>query len=332
MDYISNEWILENAHVFSQKKVVIIAGAGISVSSGIPDFRSKTGLFQDIKNKYKIKGEELFSYKFGIESRTRKIYLEYICNLKRLINNSNPSYTHKFFKWYAQITSLRVYTQNIDSLEEKGGLTKDNLVYLHGNLKYLRCLYCGSQSEFNNPTDILNSPKCTICAKSQNERLKNIPKYLHTNIIHYHQDHPDSDLISKCIRKDSNLDLLIVVGTSLNVFGVKNMVKYFSKFCKNRIFVSLSNCSSSMKKYFTHFYKGTSDDFFRHVKKSVENYDLDISLQDISIHEENIEKKVLDTESRKPTKKNILKKMKRLSLTKEDIVNNFIVLNNSKFI
>ncbi|WUR04899.1 NAD-dependent protein deacetlyase [Vairimorpha necatrix] len=324
---ILDEDLFQIINLFINKKVVIITGAGISVSSGIPDFRSKTGIFKDIKKKYKINGEDLFSFKFSLDERTREIYLDYICELKTLVDSSRPSYTHNFFKYLSKISQLRVYTQNIDSLEEKAGLGLENLVYLHGNLKYLKCLYCGDTSEFTDPEIIKSSPTCSNC-KVSNIRLRNVPRYLHTNIIHYHQDHPDSDLISDCIKKDSDCDLLIVVGTSLNVFGVRNMVKYFKKICSTRIFVNKEDCKSSLRKYFTHFYKGTSDNFFKLVKKEITNYDIDISLQDISLQDIENSSGINKDETglKKLSEKNIQKNMKRLSLTKEEIVNNFLLL------
>lgn len=334
MIYISKDWIQSKAQSFINKKVVIITGAGISVSSGIPDFRSKTGIFKDIRKKYKIKGEDLFSYKFGLDHCTRNVYLDYIYGLKTLIDSCKPSLTHDFFNWFTQFSNLRVYTQNIDGLEEVAGLKEENLVYLHGNLKYLKCLYCGSNEDFDDPILIKKSLQCKKCAKSPNERLKKIPRYLHTNIIHYHQDHPDSDFISSCIKEDSSCDVVIVVGTSLNVFGVQNMVKYFSKICDLRIFVNLEDCKSNYKKYFTHSYKGTSDEFFVSLKKEIEEYDLDVSLQDISIHEENESSLIKDMSPMKKSlsDKKIKKSMKRLSLSKEEIVNNFLLLTKKKFI
>ncbi|KAK6089574.1 hypothetical protein P3W45_001456 [Vairimorpha bombi] len=321
---IDNNWISNNIHYFINKNVVIITGAGISVPSGIPDFRSKTGIFRDIKDKYKIKGENLFSYKFSLDESTRQIYLEYIHELKTIVDRSKPTDTHRFFKWYVKKSNkLRVYTQNIDGLEEKGGLDKDKLVYLHGNLKNLKCLYCGFTTEFTDKLhkNFKSNLECMKCSETSNGRLKRIKRYLHTNIVHYHQDHPESDFISECIEFDSDCNLFIVVGTSMSVFGVRNMIKYFTKLKSNRnncILVNLDKCGSEMTKRFDYFYKGTADAFFNSVKSSIEDYELDISIQDISIHEEDASKQDIIQEIPSNKDENlILSKDKNLILSKD---------------
>lgn len=324
---IESSWIQSNIHKFINKNVVIITGAGISVKAGIPDFRSKTGIFSDIYKKFKIKGEDLFTYKFGLNDSTRHIYINYIYNLKKLIDNAKPTFTHNFFKWYQnKCNKLRVYTQNIDGLEEKGGF-KDSLVYLHGNLKYLKCIRCGSLEEFNDvkieknkhlnleffekKDNFGNCKKCEISIKRHNS----IQTFLHTTIVHYYQDHPNSDFISKCIRDDSFADLCIVVGTSLNVFGVRNMIKYFYKMKCECFFVNIEDCRNDMKKYFKYLFKGSSDEFFSKIKEYSNIDHCNLSFSDISILRD-----VMNEER-------IEKRMKRLSLTKDEITNNFLFID-----
>ena len=241
---------------FINKNVVIITGAGISVKAGIPDFRSKTGIFSDIYKKFKIKGEDLFTYKFGLNDSTRHIYINYIYNLKKLIDNAKPTFTHNFFKWYQnKCNKLRVYTQNIDGLEEKGGF-KDSLVYLHGNLKYLKCIRCGSLEEFNDVK---------------------IEKNKHLNLEFFEK----KDNFGNC------------------------------KKCE----ISIEDCRNDMKKYFKYLFKGSSDEFFSKIKEYSNIDHCNLSFSDISILRD-----VMNEER-------IEKRMKRLSLTKDEITNNFLFID-----
>ncbi|KAI5180829.1 hypothetical protein PAEPH01_2763, partial [Pancytospora epiphaga] len=145
MKTIDDEFIRKNRHIFRHKKCVFIVGAGISVASGIPDFRSPNGIFSLLRQQLRIDGRQLFSYNFGIREGTREIYLKYIADLKKLCDSSQPNAVHQFLAAYP---SSRVYTQNIDGLEERAGMIfnksdKTHGVYLHGNLKILQCRYCG---------------------------------------------------------------------------------------------------------------------------------------------------------------------------------------------
>ncbi|KAF9751307.1 NAD-dependent histone deacetylase HST3, partial [Nosema granulosis] len=295
---MDNIWIQENIKKFYKRKVVFITGAGISVSSGIPDFRSKNGIFEEIKSKYKVNGVDLFSYRFSIDPKTRSIYLEYISKLKKLVDSSKPSFSHFFFKYFStRSKKFRVYSQNIDSLEEKAGLfysedSETKLVYLHGDLKYLRCINCGNKEDYigSGGGSTTNTEFKEIFCRSCSTPRKNIP--LHTNIIHYYQDHPYSDLISKCIQKDTGCNLLVVVGTRLDVFGVKNMVRYFRKTSRNllAIFVNPEPPKKEIEYLFDFHYPGKSDDFFLVVLRNIEEYKMLRRIKRLSIFNEEDEK------------------------------------------
>lgn len=147
-------WIKNNIGLFKKKKVVIVIGAGMSVASGIPEFRSKSGIFDDIKRALKINGSDLFTYRFSVDKESRKAYSKYMSKLKGMMDSAEPSLTHKFLKLYSDACGeFRIYTQNIDGLEEKAGFEakgdkSTRLVYLHGNMKELGCLYCGYRIQF----------------------------------------------------------------------------------------------------------------------------------------------------------------------------------------
>ncbi|EOB14777.1 NAD-dependent deacetylase hst4 [Nosema bombycis CQ1] len=337
---IDSEWIKKNIKKFYKKKVVIITGAGISVASGIPDFRSKSGIFAEIKEKFKVNGSDLFTYKFGINKETRRIYLKYICKLKKLVEECKPSYTHLFFKYFVERSKkLRVYTQNIDGLEIKGGLkyqedSKTELVHLHGDLKFLKCINCGIKEEFKE--ELINKIEkgLEIQCKSCKSKRKTTPTYLHTNIIHYYQDHPYSELISNCIQNDTGCNLLIVVGTRLDVFGVENMVKYFTNKKITSIFINPEHPKKKIENYFEFYYPGKSDEFFEILKEEIEKYRIYRKVKRLSLCKEegkDIGFKKSKEDPLKQKKKDNINSLKKLSLTTRDIESSFLTIENDLY-
>lgn len=281
MKKIDDKFILDNIKLFEHKKAVIIVGAGISVASGIPDFRSENGIFASLKKELKINGKELFNYQFGVKPETRKIYLSYISNLKKLCDNAKPNKTHEFLKNFPKST---VYTQNIDGLEEKAGVSFTKAmstqgVYLHGNLETLSCQYCSHKIKFEYPM-LLDGKEieCEQCIERNNYCIKNnIRKrpigLMHPSIIHYNQVHPDAAFIGKKADHDSNADLLIVIGTSLSVDGIKKLVKYFCRLestKERRILVNLTKPRSEWSTFFDYFYEGDCNSFVQSYENAIE--------------------------------------------------------------
>jgi NAD-dependent SIR2 family protein deacetylase len=117
------------------KHIIVVTGAGISTSAGIPDYRSKNGLFVEMKKEFPeiINSEDLFQreffekYNIGINPT----YLRHISMLKDAI----PTLGHEFCNILYQRGLLRrVYTQNIDGLHQKAGLPDDMVVEFHGSI------------------------------------------------------------------------------------------------------------------------------------------------------------------------------------------------------
>lgn len=108
----------------------MICGAGISVSSpaNIPDFRSAHGLFKKLKEKHPTaglsSGKDLFDARLFSSESTSALFYSMVAELKRLADEAEPTIFHRFLKRLDEEGRLqRVYTQNIDGLEEKAGLT-----------------------------------------------------------------------------------------------------------------------------------------------------------------------------------------------------------------
>ncbi|KAJ9475747.1 NAD-dependent histone deacetylase HST3 [Pseudozyma hubeiensis] len=116
--------------VSGARRIAVICGAGISVSSpaNIPDFRSAHGLFKKLKEKHPTaglsSGKDLFDARLFSSESTSALFYSMVAELKRLADEAEPTIFHRFLKRLDDEGRLqRVYTQNIDGLEEKAGLT-----------------------------------------------------------------------------------------------------------------------------------------------------------------------------------------------------------------
>ncbi|RIB07040.1 DHS-like NAD/FAD-binding domain-containing protein [Gigaspora rosea] len=180
-----------NRHVAKAKNCVIITRAGISCSAGIPDFISSDGLYNMIKSQYPgvfRSGKDLFDVQLLRTHDTIKGFNLFMGILKELIVNAKPTATHSFIKKLTDMKKLkRVYTQNIDNLEELVGLDIDwqfervknckaQVVQLHGMLSKLRCNACTNICPFTPQyCDIFKkgkAPNCPKCEERKNTRAK----------------------------------------------------------------------------------------------------------------------------------------------------------------
>ncbi|KAL6121451.1 NAD-dependent protein deacetylase [Nucleospora cyclopteri] len=285
MEFINNNFIRSSPKISNFKKCVFIVGAGISVPSGIPDFRSENGVFKKLRKELKITGEQFFSYEYGLREN-RQLYLKYIAKLKFISEKASPNAVHKFL---SKIPKTRVYTQNIDGLEERGGTLftskKDTKgIYLHGNLKNLSCIYCSHKIKFSaeivqkcillDKKTNMDFLDCTAClernkkARKENKRAKPCG-FMHPSIVHYGQSNSNENFIIETLKKDGDCDLLVVMGTSLKIPGVKTLIKSFSKFVPTAIYVDLKEPNKEWHKYFSHFYEGDCLKFIKEWSKKI---------------------------------------------------------------
>ncbi|KAL8293410.1 hypothetical protein RQP46_000111 [Phenoliferia psychrophenolica] len=114
--------------VLKAKRIAIVCGAGISCASGIPDFRSADGLFENLKRAHPSaklnSGKDLFDASLFTSETNSAIFYTMIAELKTMADEASPTAFHRFLKALDDEGKLfRVYTQNIDGLEEKAGLS-----------------------------------------------------------------------------------------------------------------------------------------------------------------------------------------------------------------
>lgn len=185
--------------------IVFFTGAGMSTASGIPDFRSETGLYKNV-----YRAEEMLSHHFYMENPEEfyEFYKE-----KMLYPNALPNDAHKFIASLQDIKNVSVVTQNIDGLHQLAG---SKIVYeLHGSVLRNYCPRCNT---FYDLDYIINSdgvPKCKHCGE-----------IVKPDVVLY-EEGLDDETVENAIRAIANADLLVVCGTSLNVYPAAGFIRYF---------------------------------------------------------------------------------------------------------
>ncbi len=118
------------------KQVVILSGAGISTNSGIPDYRSKNGVFAKLvkTGEYNVKTPETFFSRSFVNKHPEISEHPLVKEFKQQMLDAEPAVSHKLAKWLDDKGILhRVYTQNVDGLYQKAGLSSEKIVEFHGN-------------------------------------------------------------------------------------------------------------------------------------------------------------------------------------------------------
>ncbi len=195
------EWIEKS------DSIIFFGGAGVSTESGIPDFRSKDGLYNQ---KYAYPPEEILSHTFFM-NQTKEFYKFYKEKMNSL--SYEPNITHyKLTEWEQQGKLKAVITQNIDGLHTKAG-TK-NVYELHGSILRNYCMDC---HKFYDAPFVFASqdiPKCSCGGM------------IKPDVVLY-EEPLDNETVEHAIRGIQEADLLIVAGTSLRVYPASGLIHYF---------------------------------------------------------------------------------------------------------
>ena len=190
------------------RKYCFFGGAGVSTESGIPDFRSVDGLYNQ---KYDYPPETILSHSFYVRKPEEffKFYRE-----KMIFTDAKPSITHSKLSELEKKGKLKgVITQNIDGLHQKAG--NKHVVELHGSVLRNYCEKCGC---FYGLQYILNSDNIPICKCGGKVK---------PDVVLY-EEGLNSDNISEAVRLIREADVLIVGGTSLGVYPAAGLIDYYN--------------------------------------------------------------------------------------------------------
>ena len=190
------------------RKIVFFGGAGVSTESGIPDFRSTDGLYHQ---QWKYPPETILSHTF-YESKPEEFFRFY--HAKMLMRDIKPNAAHKkLAQWEQEGKLLAIVTQNIDGLHQAAG--SKNVYELHGSVHRNYCERCGAFYGFDFVYYAEGVPYCEKCGG----RVK-------PDVVLY-EEGLDPKVMNGAIDAIARADLLIIGGTSLNVYPAAGLIHYY---------------------------------------------------------------------------------------------------------
>ena len=187
--------------------IVFFGGAGVSTESGIPDFRSVDGLYNQ---KYKYPPETIISHSF-FEQNPEEFYRFY--RDKLIIRGAKPNAAHIRLAQLEAAGKLKaVITQNIDGLHQLAG--SKNVLELHGSTLRNYCTRCGKKYGVDIFDRTEGIPKCTCGG------------IIRPDVVLY-EEGLDQDILSAAVHYIREADMLIIGGTSLVVYPAAGLVNYY---------------------------------------------------------------------------------------------------------
>lgn len=188
--------------------IVFFGGAGVSTESGIPDFRSVDGLYNQ---KYKYPPETIISHSFYLKNPEE--FYEFYKD-KMLFLDAKPNAAHEKLAELEEQGKLKaVVTQNIDGLHQAAG--SKEVLELHGSVHRNFCTHCGKFFDLQYIVESDGVPKCDECGHT-----------IKPDVVLY-EEGLDNNTITKTIQHIRNADMLIIGGTSLVVYPAAGLIDYF---------------------------------------------------------------------------------------------------------
>ncbi|MCQ2566907.1 MAG: NAD-dependent protein deacylase [Mogibacterium sp.] len=190
--------------------IVFFGGAGVSTESGIPDFRSADGIYnQDLGRE--VSPEEMISHTFYAQHPSD--FFEFYKD-KLLYPDVEPNCCHKALAELEKQGKLKaIVTQNIDGLHQKAG--SETVYELHGSVLRNYCENCGAFYDMNYVIDSDGVPKCSACGG----RVK-------PDVVLY-EEMLDDDVVNGAVNAIEKADTLIIGGTTLIVYPAAGLIRYF---------------------------------------------------------------------------------------------------------
>lgn len=191
----------------SSDNIVFFGGAGVSTESGIPDFRSVDGLYNQ---KYDYPPETILSHTFFM-AQTEEFFRFY--RDKMLCLDATPNATHrKLAEWERQGKLRAVITQNIDGLHQKAG--SQNVLELHGSVHRNHCMRCHKPYDVQAIAQSTGVPHCTCGG------------IIKPDVVLY-EESLDTHTLDASLRYIQSADILIIGGTSLAVYPAASLIHYY---------------------------------------------------------------------------------------------------------
>lgn len=204
------DWIQES------KYTIIFTGAGMSTESGIPDFRSKEGLWKGIDPMSVATVDVL-----------EKDYDNFYEFYKMRVNNLKGCKPHKGYdilsRWEKEGLVHSIVTQNIDGFHKIAG--NNNIITLHGSINDFRCNNCSQSANFE---DFMDKKPCVKCGG-----------VLRPNVILFGEG-LDQNALNRAVEEMKKAELVIIIGTSLMVYPVNQLPKMSSG---KKVYINKDNTS-----------------------------------------------------------------------------------------
>ena len=204
------------------ENIVFFGGAGVSTESGIPDFRSVDGLYNQ---KYKYPPETIISYSFFM--RNPEEFYGFYKN-KMIYLSAKPNKAHIKLQELEKKGKLQaVITQNMDGLHQMAG--SNNVLELHGSVHRNYCMKCGKSYDVDVVMKSQSVPKC-ICGGT-----------IKPDVVLY-EEALNNGIFEKAIDYITKADVLIIGGTSLGVYPAAGLINYY----KGNKLVLINKSTTSM--------------------------------------------------------------------------------------
>ncbi len=204
-----NENIMKLKQVIENSdKIVFFGGAGVSTESGIPDFRSADGLYNQ---KYKYPPEQIVSHTF-FKYNTEEFYNFY--RDRMIYTEAKPNKAHiALARLEEQGKLFCVITQNIDGLHQAAG--SKNVLELHGSIHRNYCTDCGEFYGLEKITGSSGIPKCDKCGG-----------IVKPDVVLY-EEGLDNKILVNSVKALRSAEVLIIGGTSLGVYPAAGLIHEF---------------------------------------------------------------------------------------------------------
>ena len=202
-----------NNMINHSRKIVFFTGAGISVPSGIPDFRSADGLYNE-KREDKIRPEDIISHSFYMAHK--ELFYSFYKN-KMMYLDAKPNAAHKWIAELDKDKQVTVVTQNIDGLHTLAG--SKNVVEIHGSIHRNYCERCNKFFDAKYVHDAEGVPHCDKCGGD-----------IKPDVVLYEESLNEEE-INRAINAIMQADTLVVIGTSLSVYPAAGFIRYFRGSC-----------------------------------------------------------------------------------------------------